>query len=222
MKRSLIIAAVAAVAALLPVSCKNSEKKAAEAPAAATHENLESLDPGADVDWDDFSRYYADVDTDVLADGDDPGMLDEELEEAEYAVEEVAQLEEAPIADPGTIEMIEDEYVEEPVIEYYTLEQKPGFNGGDANAFSKWIAQHIVYPEDARTEGVQGTSVAKFVVEKDGSVCYPHIIRSSGDYRLDQAALTALLDAPKWTPGYDSDGNAVRTNVVMPIVFKIQ
>jgi hypothetical protein len=32
----------------------------------------------------------------------------------------------------------------------------PRFDGGDANAFSKWVNEHKIYPEEAKKAGIQG------------------------------------------------------------------
>ena len=63
--------------------------------------------------------------------------------------------------DPGSgveimdyIEVI-DEEVEEEEIPFMLVEEKPTFQKGDANDFSKWVNQRLVYPEIAKENGVQ-------------------------------------------------------------------
>ena len=46
-------------------------------------------------------------------------------------------------------EAINHEVEEEP-IPFQLVEEKPSFQGGDANQFSKWVSQNLVYPEIAR------------------------------------------------------------------------
>ncbi|MCF0163895.1 MAG: energy transducer TonB, partial [Bacteroidales bacterium] len=45
-------------------------------------------------------------------------------------------------------EVVEEE-VEEEAIPFALVEQKPSFQGGDANNFSKWVNKNLVYPEIA-------------------------------------------------------------------------
>ncbi|MBR5300747.1 MAG: energy transducer TonB, partial [Bacteroidales bacterium] len=63
---------------------------------------------------------------------------------------------------------VEEEVVEEEAIPFQLVEEKPSFQGGDANQFSKWVNQRLVYPEIAKENGVQGRVTLQFTVEKDG------------------------------------------------------
>ena len=49
------------------------------------------------------------------------------------------------IVDYKEAEVVEEE-VEEEAIPFQLVEQKPSFNGGDANEFSKWVNSRLVYP----------------------------------------------------------------------------
>ena len=51
---------------------------------------------------------------------------------------------------------VEEEEVEEEAIPFQLVEQKPSFQGGDANDFSKWVNSRLVYPEIAKENGVTG------------------------------------------------------------------
>ena len=65
---------------------------------------------------------------------------------------------------------VQEEVVEEEAIPFQLVEEKPSFQGGDANQFSKWVNSRLVYPEIAKENGVQGRVTLQFTVEKDGSV----------------------------------------------------
>ena len=65
---------------------------------------------------------------------------------------------------------VEEEVVEEEAIPFQLVEEKPSFQGGDANTFSKWVNTRLEYPEIAKENGVQGRVTLQFTVEKDGSV----------------------------------------------------
>ena len=60
---------------------------------------------------------------------------------------------------------VEEEVVEEEAIPFQLVEEKPSFNGGDANQFSKWVNSRLVYPEIAKENGVQGRVTLQFTVE---------------------------------------------------------
>ena len=72
---------------------------------------------------------------------------------------------------------VEEEVVEEEAIPFQLVEEKPSFQGGDANQFSKWVNSRLVYPEIAKENGVQGRVTLQFTVEKDGSVTKVKVLR---------------------------------------------
>ena len=45
---------------------------------------------------------------------------------------------------------VQEEVVEEEAIPFQLVEEKPSFQGGDANQFSKWVNSRLVYPEIAK------------------------------------------------------------------------
>ena len=62
------------------------------------------------------------------------------------------------------VEAVEEEVVEEEAIPFQLVEEKPSFQGGDANEFSKWVNSRLVYPEIAKENGVQGRVMLQFTV----------------------------------------------------------
>ena len=68
------------------------------------------------------------------------------------------------------VEEVKEEVVEEEAIPFQLVEEKPSFNGGDANEFSKWVNSKLQYPEIAKENGVQGRVTLQFTVNPDGSV----------------------------------------------------
>lgn len=88
--------------------------------------------------------------------------------------------------------------------------------------------RNIVYPEVAREEKIEGTVVITFVVEPDGYISNARVIKDIGGgcgeeaLRVANAMNKALKDAGlQWTPG-KKNGTIVRTQVNLPIRFKIQ
>ena len=114
----------------------------------------------------------------------------------------------------------EDAPVEEEDIPFVLVEKKPRFQGGDANDFSRWIAQHLNYPEIARENGVQGRVILEFTVMKDGSVGNLKVLRSV-DPSLDKEALRVVSTSPKWEPGRQRD-RAVNVTYQFPVIFQLR
>ena len=95
------------------------------------------------------------------------------------------------------VEVTEDEVVEEEAIPFQLVEEKPSFQGGDANQFSKWVNSRLEYPEIAKENGVQGRVTLQFTVEKDGSVTKVKVLRGV-DPSLDKEAVRVVSMSPKW------------------------
>ena len=115
---------------------------------------------------------------------------------------------------------VEEEVVEEEAIPFQLVEEKPSFQGGDANQFSKWVNQRLVYPEIAKENGVQGRVTLQFTVEKDGSVTKVKVLRGV-DPSLDKEAVRVVSMSPKWKPGRQRD-RAVPVTYTFPVIFQLR
>ena len=69
---------------------------------------------------------------------------------------------------------------------------------------------------DSQTEG---RVVLQFVIDKEGHVTDIQVLRSVTP-ELDQAAIDAVKNSPKWAPGMQ-DGEPVNVKYTLPIVFKL-
>lgn len=98
------------------------------------------------------------------------------------------------------------------------VEEEPVFSGGE-KAMQEFIKGEVTYPEMAIQMGDQGKVYVRFVVEKDGRVTNVSIARGVSP-QLDKEAMRVILMMPNWKPGLQR-GVPVRTNVVVPIVFKL-
>ena len=115
---------------------------------------------------------------------------------------------------------VEEEVVEEEAIPFQLVEEKPSFQGGDANTFSKWVNQRLEYPEIAKENGVQGRVTLQFTVEKDGSVTKVKVLRGV-DPSLDKEAVRVVSMSPKWKPGKQRD-RAVPVTYTFPVIFQLR
>ena len=123
------------------------------------------------------------------------------------------------IVDYKEAEVVEEE-VEEEAIPFQLVEQKPSFNGGDANEFSKWFNSRLVYPEIAKENGVQGRVTLQFTVEADGRVTNVRVLRGV-DESLDKEAVRVVSSSPKWKPGKQRD-RAVKVTYTFPVIFQLR
>ena len=67
---------------------------------------------------------------------------------------------------------------------------------------------------------MQGKVSVKFVIEKDGSIADPVVVRGVAPY-LDKEALRVVKSMPKWKPGKQR-GKPVRLSYTVPVIFKLQ
>ncbi len=97
---------------------------------------------------------------------------------------------------------------------FVIVEQPPVLIGG-INAVQK----KIVYPEMAMKAGIEGKVIVQFVIDKNGNVTNPFIVRGIGG-GCDEEALRAVKEA-KFKPGMQR-GRAVQVRYTMPITFKLK
>jgi len=116
-------------------------------------------------------------------------------------------------------EVVEEE-VEEEAIPFAFVEEKPKFQGGDANTFSKWVNSKLVYPEIAKENGVQGRVTLQFTVNTDGSVSNVIVLRGV-DSSLDKEAVRIVSSSPKWTPGRQRE-RPVKVTYTFPVIFQLR
>ena len=102
---------------------------------------------------------------------------------------------------------------------YSVVEEMPEYPGG-MKAFVNYLKRKLVYPPQAKKENLEGVVAVQFVVEKDGRITSPTIVRS---LRADMAsaALTAIRNMPNWIPAREH-GMRVRCKYSVPVQFKIE
>jgi TonB family protein len=132
---------------------------------------------------------------------------------------EIGAYDDFDIEFPDEVEEVEEE-VEEEAIPFQLVEEKPSFQGGDSNQFSKWVNANLVYPEIARKNAVQGRVTVQFKVEKDGSVTNVKVLRGV-DPALDAEAVRVVSASPKWKPGKQR-GRAVAVIYTFPVIFQLR
>ncbi len=87
----------------------------------------------------------------------------------------------------------------------------------------RYIASRSLYPQEAREAGIQGSPVVTFVIEKDGSISQPKVVRDPGG-QLGLAALQAVLQMQRearWIPARKA-GQPIRFLFTLPIRFKLE
>jgi TonB family protein len=99
------------------------------------------------------------------------------------------------------------------------VEVMPQFPGGN-KVLLKWLADNIVYPEEAQAKGIQGIVNLRFVIKPDGSVSNVEVIKGL-DPICDKEAVRVAKKMPNWIPG-KQNGNLVYVYFNLPILFRLQ
>ncbi len=118
------------------------------------------------------------------------------------------------------VQVVVEEEVEEVEEEIFTVvENDPEFPGG-MEALYKYLQTSIKYPTIAKENNITGRVYVTFVVEKDGSIANPRILRDIGG-GCGQEAIRVVKAMPKWKPGKQR-GKAVRVQFNLPVSFNLQ
>jgi protein TonB len=137
---------------------------------------------------------------------------DEVLEDDELDLDASLDLDE-PIASTPPPPPAPEEEEAEPEI-FVIVEQMPELIGGLAA-----IQKQIKYPEIAKKAGVEGRVIVQFIVDEQGAVVDPHVVRGIGA-GCDEEAVRAVQQA-KFEPGKQR-GKAVKVKMSLPITFKLR
>ncbi|MBP5526852.1 MAG: energy transducer TonB [Bacteroidales bacterium] len=114
---------------------------------------------------------------------------------------------------------IEDEEEEEDVQIFTVVENDPEFPGG-MEALYKYLRENIKYPQLARDNNITGKVYVTFVVERDGSIANPRVLKDIGG-GCGAEAIRVVKSMPKWTPGKQR-GKSVRVQFNLPVSFNLQ
>ena len=96
-------------------------------------------------------------------------------------------------------------------------EEMPAFPGGPT-AFQRFLREKLQYPEEALGKGISGKVHVSFVIDEQGHILDPKVVRGLGS-GLDEEALRLVRIMPWWTPGR-TGGHPVRVVYTLPIVFR--
>lgn len=143
----------------------------------------------------------------------------EEVKDTEIVEELEISLDVEVTVDEAVEEVVFDELsVEEEVVDeiFMVVEEEPSPVGG-LDAFYAYLSEELRYPSVASRIGVSGMVFVQFVIEKDGSITSPEVVKGIGA-GCDEEALRVIKNAPNWNPGKQR-GKAVRVKKVIPVRF---
>lgn len=83
----------------------------------------------------------------------------------------------------------------------------------------EYIYKRIKYPKKARLQGIQGTALVRFIVEKDGSISNVEVLIGLTK-EISQECRNLLKNMPRWRPGIINK-KPVKVQFNLPIKFKL-
>ena len=134
-------------------------------------------------------------------------IIEDELIDLDSELDLDASLMELPPPPPRMIEQEEEEI-------FVVVEQMPELIGGLAA-----VQKHITYPEMAMKAGIEGRVVVQFLIDKEGNVLDPVVVRGIGG-GCDEEALKAVKKV-KFKPGKQR-GQPVMVRYSLPVSFRLQ
>lgn len=96
---------------------------------------------------------------------------------------------------------------------FVVVEEQPVLIGG-----LKALQENIRYPVVARNAGIEGRVIVQFIVDEQGNVTTPTVMRGRHS-SLNKEALRVIREAT-FTPGKQR-GNAVKVQMALPITFRL-
>lgn len=118
-------------------------------------------------------------------------------------------------ATPATITVASD-----PQAEVVWSEVMPEYEGG-LNGLIRFLSANIVYPEQAKLVGKEGTVYISFVVDENGYVTGAKVVRGIG-FGCDEEALRVVSKMPKWKSAGMNAGKPVRVRFNLPVKFTLK
>ena len=100
---------------------------------------------------------------------------------------------------------------------YFAADELPAFPGGDG-AMLRFLSSRLNYPAAALERNVSGKVYIAFVVDGEGRLHDPRVVRGLG-FGLDEEALRLVRLMPWWNPG-KIQGQPVWVSMTLPIVFR--
>lgn len=101
---------------------------------------------------------------------------------------------------------------------YMVVEDDPTFPGGRDSLY-KFLAENIKYPQEAKDNNISGRVFVSFIVEPDGSITNPRLLRDIGG-GCGQEAIRVVKLMPRWKPGKNK-GQTVRVQFNLPVNFTL-
>lgn len=172
----------------------------------------------------------------TITENQDRSKLDKETTTLDSKIEIENAKKETDTANPNTENPVENEFLQSDENDVFkVVEEMPRFPGCEEmididerkgcsqKRMLEFIYKNISYPAEARENGIQGTAVVRFVVDKDGKVVDPKIVRDIGGSTGEEVLriIEKMKEEVTWIPGKQK-GKAVKVYFNLPVKFRLE
>ena len=88
------------------------------------------------------------------------------------------------------------------------------FPGGQTSLMD-FVKENFKMPDELKDTNIQGKVYVRFIIERNGSVSYPEILRGLHPL-IDKEVKRLVLSFPKWKPAKSND-QIVRSKIAIPV-----
>lgn len=103
---------------------------------------------------------------------------------------------------------------------YKIAEVMPEFIGG-MDSLLAYLERNVQYPQWESSQKIEGTVIATFIINRDGSISDPKILKTvPGSKNFDNEVIRVVRAMPLWKPG-EHNARKVAIQYNLPIRFKL-
>jgi TonB family protein len=146
------------------------------------------------------------------------GITSCDLTQLESEIEGPTQVETKPSMGPTNIAARMSDLGKDGKSIFDVTEVQPIPPGG-MEGWNKYLQDNLTYPAQAKSMGIEGTVIVVFVINSDGSISNPEILRGIGG-GADEEAIRVVKNSPDWSPAKQKD-QVVNSRMRLPIRFKL-
>jgi TonB family protein len=103
---------------------------------------------------------------------------------------------------------------------YLKADKQPAYPEGSA-ALITFLEKNIRYPQLMLEREIEGKVTVQFIVEKDGRLTHIKALKGPGRGSLEEA-VRVVKKLPRWVPGYNQAGQAIRVQYQLPVIFALK
>ena len=90
---------------------------------------------------------------------------------------------------------------------------------GGGQAMQQFIRSNTLYPENLKSQKLNGRVTINFTIDTDGAVINPQIAQEAEVFFMNQDAMRVVMIMPDWIPAETEDGKVVQANSSATVTY---